>query len=178
MEEMTGEKVDGVEKKLKFEKDMLIVDDSDEKSRLFYHWRNRWSYSFQLLATSCIAKLGERYIIARIEPVKYKLGSNSMFFYILYVYYNCTDVIGFDKLDAEPYDANQRGTILKLPFSDIKEAIRYAESEVDLTFVKTIIAANIVEQEMEEERRKKEEERKQKAEETKQSQENEEGQED
>lgn len=44
---MTNEKVDGVEKKLKFEKDMLIVDESDKQARLFYHWKNSLSTVFR-----------------------------------------------------------------------------------------------------------------------------------
>lgn len=156
MEEMTNEKVDGVEKKLKFEKDMLIVDESDKQARLFYHWKNSLCDCFQNFTTYSLAKLGDRYIIAKIEHVKYKVGSNpTQSFYLLYIYY-CDCILFSIDLDAESYDLREIGIILKLPFSDIKEAIRYAESEVDLSLVKSIIAANKAEQEMKDDERKKE----------------------
>lgn len=160
-EQLTKDREAPVEKKLKFEEDVLIVDESDEKARLFYHWKNSLCDCFLNFTSYSVAKLGDRYIIAKIELVKYKVGSNpTSSFYLLYVYY-CDCILFSIDLDAQGYDLRRVGTILKLPFSDIKDAIRYAESEVDLLLVKSIIAGNISEQERQEAKRKEEAQEKQ-----------------
>lgn len=161
MEVITKDREAPVEKKLKFEEDVLIVDESDEKARLFYHWKNSLCDCFLNFTSYSVAKLGDRYIIAKIELVKYKVGSNpTSSFYLLYVYY-CDRILFSIDLDAQGYDLRRAGTILKLPFSDIKDAIRYAESEVDLLLVKSIIAGNISEQERQEAKREEEAKKKQ-----------------